>query len=77
MVQDASGTRVDLLLADMGFDEVAIGRAVEVEVHVDAENVAMRQGKRLDRDYVNYWLRQFELALDDSTLVESFSRMDS
>lgn len=38
----------------------------------DARSVVRRQGKGLDRGYVEMWLRQFEAALDDSTLIASF-----
>jgi hypothetical protein len=37
--------------------------------------VVHRQASRLDIPYVEGWLRQFELALDDSTLVETFRGM--
>lgn len=43
--------------------------------HQDAKNVVRRQGNNLDHDYVEYWLRQFEIALDDSTLVESYLKL--
>lgn len=100
-VRDNLGTRLDLMLADVGFDEEAIRRAQPVEVqpgavitictaedliiyklisvrardHADAEGVVRRQGDALDDDYVLRWLRQFELALDDSTLVAAYHRM--
>lgn len=35
----------------------------------------LRQGSKLDAPYVEGWLRQFEMALDDSTLVETFRGM--
>ena len=100
-VQDKLGTRLDLLLAEIGFDEEAIRRARPVEVqpgvvvtictaedliiyklistrlrdHADAESVVRRQGDALDDNYVLRWLRQFEQALDDSTLVATYQRM--
>lgn len=43
--------------------------------HVDVVSIVRRQGRTLDRKYVNGWLRQFELALDDSTLVSTFERL--
>ena len=100
-VQDRLGTRLDLLLADTGFDAAAIRRALPVEVqpgliaHVcsaedliiyklistrlrdyeDAASVIHRQGDALDDAYVLDWLRQFEQALDDSTLVTEYRRL--
>jgi hypothetical protein len=41
----------------------------------DARNVIRRQGNLLDDEYVNDWLRQFEQALDDSTLVTTYQRL--
>ncbi|HWN99019.1 MAG TPA: nucleotidyltransferase [Blastocatellia bacterium] len=43
--------------------------------HDDVRGVIRRQQDRLDDDYVTSWLRQFEQALDDSTLVSSYRRM--
>lgn len=43
--------------------------------HEDAGTVVLRQGSALDAPYVEGWLRQFELALDDSTLVDTFRGM--
>ena len=40
--------------------------------HEDARSVIHRQGDSLDDDYVTNWLRQFEQALDDSTLVAEY-----
>jgi hypothetical protein len=40
--------------------------------HEDARSVIRRQGDALDDDYVIGWLRQFEQALDDSTLVDEY-----
>lgn len=97
-VQDACGTRLDLLLADVSFDTEAIQRAREVTLqpglaawvcspedliiyklistrqrdHADAESVIRRQGDALDDQYVVTWLRRFEQALDDSTLVATY-----
>jgi len=100
-VRDAAGTRLDLLLGETAFDEMAIGRArlvkapgdVSVRVcspedlliykliatrprdHEDARGIVRRQGDRLDDAYVVEWLRQFEEALDDSTLLTMYRRM--
>ena len=38
----------------------------------DAKSVVRRQGSELDEKYILSWLRQFEQALDDSTLVRTF-----
>ena len=100
-VQDAQGTRLDLLLSDVSFDAEAIRRAREVTLqpgwvasvcspedliiyklvstrqrdHDDAESVVRRQGDALDDEYVLAWLRRFEQALDDPTLVAAYGRM--
>jgi hypothetical protein len=100
-VQDARGTRLDLLLADTPYDVQAIRRARVAEVepgatilvcspedlviyklistrlrdHEDAGTVIRRQGDALDDGYVLNWLRQFEQALDDSTLVVTYKRL--
>lgn len=42
---------------------------------MDVSTIIKRQGMKLDRAYVVKWLREFEVALDDSTLVVSFERM--
>jgi hypothetical protein len=99
--QDASGVRIDIMLAETTFDSAAIGRARVVELqptlevrlcspedliiyklvsvraqdHLDVEGVIRRQGDQLDDRYVESWLRQFESALDDSTLVEEYQRL--
>jgi hypothetical protein len=41
----------------------------------DAVGIVRRQGDALDDAYVLSWLRQFEEALDDSTLVETYQQM--
>jgi hypothetical protein len=43
--------------------------------HEDARSVVLRQGNRLDDEYIIDWLKQFETALDDSTLVAEYRRM--
>jgi hypothetical protein len=40
--------------------------------HEDAMSVIRRQSSLLDEEYIIEWLRQFEIALDDSTLVSEF-----
>ncbi len=42
--------------------------------HADCETIIKRQGDKLDDTYVETWLRQFEIALDDSTLIQEFRR---
>jgi len=100
-IQDAAGTRLDLLLADTPYDVQAIRRARVAEVepgapfsvcspedlviyklistrvrdHEDAASVIRRQAESLDNDYVLHWLRLFEQALDDSTLVAEYTRL--
>jgi hypothetical protein len=43
--------------------------------HPDVEGVVRRQGDVLDNEYVLAWLRQFEIALDDSTLADEYRRL--
>lgn len=43
--------------------------------HEDAQGIVRRQGSKLDDDYVLGWLRQFEQALDDSTLVAEYKKL--
>ncbi len=100
-VQDPTGTRLDLLLADTPYDVQAIQRGRIVEVHPgasiracspedliiyklvstrlrdheDAAGIVRRQGGQLDDRYVLHWLRQFEQALDDSTLAAEYERL--
>lgn len=100
-VQDAQGTRLDLLLSDVSFDAEAIRRARDVALqpglvasvcgpedliiyklistrqrdYGDAESVIRRQREALDDEYVVTWLRRFEQALNDSTLVATYRRM--
>lgn len=41
----------------------------------DVRSVIQRQGDKLDDTYIFDWLRQFEQALDDSTLVSTYRRL--
>jgi hypothetical protein len=41
----------------------------------DLVSVIQRQGDALDDAYVIKWLREFEQALDDSTLVNTYQQM--
>jgi hypothetical protein len=100
-VQDPTGTRLDLLLADTPYDVQAIQRRQSIEVepgatisvcspedlviyklvstrlrdHEDAASVVRRQGDKMDDRYVLHWLRQFEQALDDSTLAAEYTKL--
>ncbi len=100
-LQDRSGTRLDLLLADTPYDVIAIQRGRQVEVqpglslrmctpedlilyklistrqrdYDDVRGVIRRQDNNLDDAYILDWLRQFEQALDDSTLVNGYLTM--
>ena len=51
--------------------------ATRARDHEDAQSVIRRQGSSLDDNYVLDWLRQFEQALDDSTLVDEYQRLRS
>ncbi len=42
---------------------------------IDVESIIRRQGDRLDDRYVVRWLRLFEQALDDSTLVRTYEQL--
>ena len=42
---------------------------------VDVEAVIVRQAERLDNAYILKWLRDFEKAIDDSTLVREYQRL--
>ncbi len=43
--------------------------------HEDAAGIVHRQGDTLNDEYVEGWLRQFEQALDDSTLLVEYRRL--
>ena len=42
---------------------------------IDVENIIRRQGNKLDARYILKWLKLFEQALDDSTLIAIFERL--
>lgn len=58
-------------------EDLVIYKLVSIRLrdHEDAASVIRRQGGGLDDDYVLNWLRQFEQALDDSTLVAEYTRL--
>lgn len=41
----------------------------------DVPGIIRRQKKQLDDKYIEHWLREFEIALDDSTLIQSYRKM--
>lgn len=43
--------------------------------HEDVKGIVRRQGDVLDHKYVLNWLRQFEKALDDSTMVAEYKQL--
>ena len=45
--------------------------------HDDVPGIIRRQRSELDDEYITSWLRQFEQAFDDSTLIDSYRRMRS
>lgn len=99
--QDPNGIRLDVMLADTLFDEIALQRACEVDVlprkvirvctaedliiykmlstrlrdRSDVETVIRRQGKALDTFYIEKWLREFQEALSESTLLRDFREL--
>jgi len=44
-----------------------------VRDHEDVRSIVRRQGSKLDDGYVVDWLRRFEQALDDSTLITEYN----
>jgi len=58
-------------------EDLIIYKAVSLRTRdrLDIEGIVRRQGDRLDDRYVEDWLRQFEQALDDSTLVAEYRRL--
>lgn len=51
--------------------------ATRARDHEDAQSVIRRQEANLDDEYVLDWLRQFEQALDDSTLIAEYKQLRS
>jgi hypothetical protein len=43
--------------------------------HEDVKSIILRQGNALDDQYILNWLKQFEQALDDSTMVTEYQRL--
>lgn len=58
-------------------EDLVIYKLVSTRVrdHDDAASVIRRQAGNLDDGYVLHWLRQFEQALDDSTLVAEYEQL--
>ncbi len=98
---DPSNIRIDLVLAETGFDLQAMSRSRPIEMlpgitltlcsaedllvykmisdrprdNDDVPGIIHRQKKSLDDGYIETWLREFEIALDDSTLVNTYRQM--
>lgn len=49
--------------------------SLRTQDRVDVEGIIRRQGNHLDDHYVENWLRLFEQALDDSTLISEYRRL--
>lgn len=49
--------------------------SLRTQDRLDVEGIIRRQGDRLNDQYVEDWLRQFEQALDDSTLIAEYQRL--
>lgn len=49
--------------------------SLRTQDRLDVEGIIRRQNNRLDDRYVEDWLRQFEQALDDSTLIGEYQRL--
>ena len=43
----------------------------------DFEGIIDCQGDKLDDNYIIDWLKQFEIALNDSTLIDTYQKMKS
>ncbi|MFN8490486.1 MAG: nucleotidyltransferase [Caldilineaceae bacterium] len=49
--------------------------SVRTKDRADVEGIIRRQRQQLDDRYIEKWLREFEQALDDSTLVNEYRRL--
>ena len=49
--------------------------SLRTQDHADVEGIVRRQGDQLDDTYVEKWLRLFEQALDDSTLLAQYREL--
>jgi hypothetical protein len=49
--------------------------SIRPQDQIDVENIIRRQADNLDDKYVLQWLRLFEQALDDSTLVKTYQQL--
>lgn len=67
----------DLAARVCSAEDLIIYKSVSLRTQdrLDVEGIVRRQGERLDDRYVEGWLRQFEQALDDSTLVAEYRRL--
>jgi hypothetical protein len=67
----------DLVVRVCSAEDLIIYKAVSLRTQdrLDIEGIVRRQGDRLDDRYVEDWLRQFEQALVDSTLVAEYRRL--
>ncbi|HLF02500.1 MAG TPA: hypothetical protein VI547_11030, partial [Anaerolineales bacterium] len=72
-VELAPGKRVRVCTAeDLIIQKIIATRPQDM---VDVEAVIVRQAERLDNAYILKWLRDFEKAIDDSTLVREYQRL--
>lgn len=55
-------------------EDIIVYKLLSTRPHdlADAASIVKRQGKNLDRRYLRRWLEEFEAALDDSSLVNTF-----
>jgi hypothetical protein len=101
-IEVASDMIVDMLVAVLPYEELAIRRAEMIEVEdlslpvctaedliihkaiadrpkdwLDIEKILLRQGGKLDVEYVHSWLIQFADALEKPTLVARFDELSN
>lgn len=67
----------DAMISVCSPEDLVIYKLVSTRLrdHEDAASVVRRPGDKLDDRYVLHWLRQFERALDESTLVAEYTRL--
>lgn len=72
-VEIESGTSINICSAeDLVIYKMLSTRASDSR---DFEGIIDYQGDALDDQYIIDWLTQFEAALDDSTLIDTYKRM--